>query len=71
MKYEIKVKDKGTGNCIKTIRRVLRMEQIGNFAPVFCQFNLNSRCLVQSEQGDLSDPFRRSEGYKNSLFIEV
>ena len=27
--------------------------------------------LVKSDQGDLSDPFRREESYVQSLFIEV
>jgi hypothetical protein len=70
-KYSIQVREKGTGKVIETIQRILRSEQIGNFCPMFCTYKGNTRCLVQSDAGDLSDPFRREESYETSLFIEV
>jgi len=52
------------------IKRVLKAEAIGNFNPVFCRYN-NERHLVKSDEGDLSDPFRRNETYLSCLYIEV
>lgn len=70
MKHSINVKFKPTGKVIKTIIRKIRSEAIGNFCPIFCTY-LGKQRLVKSEQGDLSDPFRRRESYAQSLFIEV
>jgi len=69
-KQHIQVRFKPTGQIINTIKRVLRAEQIGNFCPIFCTYK-GKRTLVKSEAGDLSDPFRRTETYIQSLFIEV
>ena len=55
---------------LEIINRVLRSECIGNFNPAFCTYK-GTRTLVHSEQGDLSDPFRRDPSYLNTLFIEV
>jgi hypothetical protein len=70
-KQLIQVRFKPTGQIINTIKRKLRSEQIGNFCPIFCTYKGNNRTLVKSEEGDLSDPFRRTESYVQSLFIEV
>jgi hypothetical protein len=70
MKHTINVKLKQSGAVYKTIKRVLRMEAIGNFCPLFCTY-LGKQRLVKSEEGDLSDPFRRTESYAQSFFIEV
>jgi hypothetical protein len=56
---------------VKTIHRVLRAESIGNFNPIFCTYNKNKRHLVESDEGDLSDPFRREENYLKTLYICV
>ena len=69
-KYSIQVREKGTGRVIETITRKLRNEQIGNFNPMFCTYKGNTRCLVKSDAGDLSDPFRRDPTYETSLYIE-
>jgi len=69
MKHRIEVRDKNH-KVITTIERVLRSESIGNFNPVFCTYE-NQKCLVRSDSGDLSDPFRREPEYLNHLFIEV
>ena len=55
---------------IEKIQRVLRMEQIGNFQPIFCIYK-SLRCLVKSLEGDISDPFRREESYLNKLYIDI
>jgi len=68
MRKQIDVKHKG--ETIKTIKRVLRAESIGNFNPIFCTYK-NKERLVKSEKGDLSDPFRREENYLDSLYIEI
>lgn len=61
--------DCGTFEIVETISRVLRAESIGNFCPLFCTYKGNARCLVQSDAGDVSDPFRRDESYAKSCFI--
>jgi hypothetical protein len=53
-----------------TIKRQLRAEQIGNFNPIFCTYQ-GKRILVQSDDGDLSDPFRREESYLKTLYIKL
>ncbi len=58
------------GALVEVIKRKLWAEAIGNFNPVFCRYK-NERHLVQSIEGDLSDPFRREESYLKSLYIEV
>lgn len=63
--------DHGRFDVIATIKRVLRAEQIGNFNPLFCRYANNPRILVHSDEGDLSDPFRREQNYEKTLFIEV
>jgi len=74
-RYTIQVRETGEsasyapGPVIATIRRVLRAEQIGNFNPLFCTYRGNRRVLVRSLDGDLSDPFRREQGYAQSLYI--
>ena len=74
-RHKVRVCKKGDsygkpGELIEVIERVLRAEQIGNFNPLFCTYK-GERCLVQSEEGDLSDPFRRKESYLTSLYLEV
>lgn len=58
------------GPHIETIARVLRAEQIGNFNPIFCTY-MGKKHLVMSNEGDLSDPFRRDASYLEKLFIEI
>jgi hypothetical protein len=43
---------------------------MGNFNPLFCTYN-GKKYLVQSECGDLSDPFRREESWLEKLFIKL
>ena len=69
-KYQIQVRQKGTSNVLKVIKRKIRVEAIGNFCPAFCTY-LNKEHLVKSDGGDLSDPFRQNKTYLSSLFIEV
>ena len=57
------------GEEVGIIKRVLRAECIGNFNPIFCTYK-GGNYLVQSKQGDLSDPFRRDETYLDYLYIE-
>ncbi len=59
-----------THEVIDTIKRTLRAECIGNFNPLFCTYKGNNRCLVDSDKGDLSDPFRREDNYAECLYIE-
>lgn len=69
-KHTIQVKNKSNGVILNVIKRVLRSEAIGNFCPIFCTY-LGKQYLVKSEEGDLSDPFRRQESYAQSFYIEV
>ena len=79
MKQTIEVRQVAPGNefnsaapysVVKTIKRKLKAENIGNFCPVFCNY-LGKQKLVHSELGDLSDPFRANEKYLEKLFIRV
>jgi hypothetical protein len=69
-KHTIQVKNKSNGVILNVVKRVLRSEAIGNFCPIFCTY-LGKQYLVKSEEGDLSDPFRRQESYAQSFYIEV
>lgn len=55
---------------IEVIERKIWAEQIGNFNPIFAEYK-GKRTLIHSDSGDLSDPFRREEGYSENLFIEL
>lgn len=55
---------------VATITRKPWLEAIGNFNPMFCRYK-GKRALVHSDNGDLSDPFRREESYLQTLFIEA
>jgi hypothetical protein len=55
---------------VGTIQRKVWCEAIGNFNPMFCRYK-GKRTLVHSEEGDISDPFRREESYLKTLFIRV
>lgn len=69
-KQLIEVRSKAlNGQTVNQIRRVIRFEQIGNFCPGFVRYD-GKDYLVKSESGDLSDPFRRTQDYATSLYIE-
>jgi hypothetical protein len=70
MKYSIQVRNKTTNTLITTIKRKIWAEAIGNFNPIFCRYQ-NKHKLVLSDEGDISDPFRREVSYLNSLYIEI
>lgn len=60
----------GKFEMVATVTRTIRAEQIGNFSPIFCTYK-GKRTLVNSEAGDLSDPFRRTENYVKTFFIVI
>jgi len=68
-KYPIEVRN-ADDSVVEVIQKVLRAESIGNFNPVFCTYKGHRRCLVQSEDGFIDDPFRRSEESLKKLFIK-
>ena len=74
MKQSIQGREKGEwrkpGKVVETVKRTLQAEAMGNFNPIFCQYNYK-QYLVHSDEGDLSDPFRREESYLKTLYIEV
>ncbi len=55
---------------VETIERVLTGKAIGNFNPLFCRYNKEDY-LVHSDEGDLSDSFRREESYAECLYIKI
>jgi len=55
---------------LDTIHRKIWAESIGNFNPLFCTYK-GKRTLLHSDEGDLSDPLRRDDTYKRSLYIKV
>ena len=60
--------DYGKFDILKTIKRPIWAEQTGNFNPFFCSYK-GKRSLIHSDEGDVSDPFRREESYAKSFFI--
>lgn len=60
----------GRFEIVETIARKPWLECIGNFNPMFCRYH-GKRTLVNSDRGDISDPFRRDESYLSTLFIEI
>ena len=68
-KYDIQVRN-GNGTIVKTIKTCIRVESIGNFAPLFCTYNGDKRCLVESDTLHLDDPLRCCEkDHIGKLFI--
>ena len=67
-KHIVEVRN-GDGSLVEKIAVTLRAEAIGNFNPVFCTYKNDKRCLVESEDGMIDDPFRRSEESLKRLFI--
>lgn len=68
-RQEIGVLD-ANGHLYKIIKRKLKFEAIGNFCPAFATYK-GKEYLVESEEGDLSDPFRANESYLKRLYITV
>ena len=69
-KYAIQVRN-GDGTPVETIHRVLRVESIGNFAPMFCRYRNDKRCLVESDALHVDDPMRCVESeHVGKLFIQ-
>lgn len=72
MKTQIQVRQyhtDGSFTLLETIKRKIWAEQIGNFNPFFCRHN-GKRRLIESDEGDVSDPFRREESYAKSFYIQ-
>jgi len=68
MKMKIEVRKDGL--VIGYVKRKIWAEQWGNFNPMFCRYQYQKH-LVKSEEGDISDPFRRRVKYLESLYIEI
>ena len=69
-KYTIEVRSTYGLKPYKIKVNKLIAENCGNFNPIYCMHGGVKR-LVQSNKGDLSDPFRREESYLDSLFITI
>ena len=74
-RYAVEVRKKGEkfgepGELIESIKVQLRSKSIGNFNPIYCTYKSKEH-VVNSREGDLSDPFRRNDGYLKTLYIEV
>ena len=67
IKMSIQVRN-ADGTVLETIKRKPWAEQFGNFNPVFCRYK-GKKCLVQSDKGDISDPFRADESYLETMYI--
>jgi hypothetical protein len=59
----------GGGQTIETITRKVYCDTLGNFNRLACRYK-GKTYLVQSEAGDLGDPFRANESYLSALFIQ-
>lgn len=62
--------NRGKYELAEIIKRKVWLEAIGNFNPMFCTYK-GKRTLVKSDEGDLSDPFRCTENYLDTLYIEA
>ncbi|KKK89362.1 hypothetical protein LCGC14_2733870 [marine sediment metagenome] len=69
-KQTIEVRYGKLGTVTEVIKRVLRAEACGNFNPIFCTYK-GKEHLVHSQEGDISDPFRRDETYLKTLYIRI
>jgi hypothetical protein len=58
------------GEVIEQIQVPLKAEQTGNFSFIYC-IHKRKKYWVNSELGDISDPFRRTEEYLSKLYIEI
>jgi sugar lactone lactonase YvrE len=69
-RYAIQVRN-GDGSLVETIRVPVRVEAIGNFAPLFCTYpGVKTRCLVQSDELHLDEPMRcDADEHVGKLFI--
>jgi hypothetical protein len=68
-KYNVQVRN-GDGTVIETIKVTIRCEAIGNFAPLFCTYKNDKRCLIESDELHLDDPLRCNESdHINNMFI--
>lgn len=59
-----------TPEILGTVTRRLYSIACGNFAPIYCRFK-GKTYLVNSDAGDVSDPFRANENYLETLFIDI
>ena len=62
--------DQGLFADMGTILRRVYVDQVGNFNRCACRYK-GRTFLVQSDAGDLGDPFRADESYATSLFIDA
>jgi hypothetical protein len=65
-----KIQVRRSGVVIAVIQPKIWSEAIGNFNPIFCKYR-GKRHLVQSDMGDISDPFRRDESYLKTMYIDL
>ena len=61
---------KGPYEVVKTIKRKVYVDQVGNFNRFACRFNRRTYC-VNSDAGDIGDPFRADESYLKTLYIDI
>ncbi len=54
----------------KTVERRIHTCQIGNFNPLFCWYGRKVQ-LVQTQDGDISDPFRVTAEMFDKLYIDA
>jgi hypothetical protein len=59
-----------TPEILGSVSRRLYSMACGNFNPVYCRYQRKTY-LVQSEAGDISDPFRADDSYLKTLFIDI
>ena len=58
------------GKPVERVQRKLYVDQVGNFNRVACRY-YGLTYLVQSEAGDIGDPFRADASYLKTLYIEA
>ena len=61
---------RGTYEVVAYIKRKVYVDQVGNFNRFACRFNRRTYC-VNSDAGDIGDPFRADKSYLKSLYIDL
>ena len=70
MNKQQKIQVRLNGVEVGTIKRKVYVDSLGNFNRFACRYN-GRTFIVQSEHGDIGDPFRAEESYLTTLYIEV
>lgn len=67
-KRKLRIEVRKTGEATEIIQRKIYSDSVGNFIRCACRYK-GQTFIVNSDEGDLGDPFRANDTYLDSLFI--